>query len=44
DVYKRQHLGLVMLVNGDGYVERTYRGNEPDEQTLIDDLTALREA
>ncbi|SEK61827.1 SCO family protein [Haloferax larsenii] len=42
--YMFTHLGLVMLVNGDGYVERTYRGNEPDEQTLIDDLTALREA
>ncbi|KAB1188691.1 MULTISPECIES: SCO family protein [Haloferax] len=42
--YMFTHLGLVMLVNGDGYVERTYRGNQPDEQTLIDDLTALREA
>ncbi|RDZ45752.1 SCO family protein [Haloferax sp. Atlit-10N] len=42
--YMFTHLGLVSLVNGDGYVERTYRGNQPDEQTLIDDLTALREA
>ncbi|AFK18961.1 SCO family protein [Haloferax mediterranei ATCC 33500] len=42
--YMFTHLGLVMLVNGDGYVERTYRGNQPDEQTLLDDLTALREA
>ncbi|WP_411968376.1 SCO family protein [Haloferax sp. YSSS75] len=42
--YMFTHLGLVMLVNGDGYVERTYRGNQPDEGTLIDDLTALREA
>ncbi|ELZ91333.1 regulatory protein PrrC [Haloferax mucosum ATCC BAA-1512] len=42
--YMFTHLGLVTLVNGDGYVERTYRGNQPDEQTLIDDLTALRDA
>ncbi|ELZ98604.1 SCO family protein [Haloferax sulfurifontis] len=42
--YMFTHLGLVSLVNGDGYVERTYRGNQPDEQALIDDLTALREA
>ncbi|WP_410764963.1 SCO family protein [Haloferax sp. DFSO60] len=42
--YMFTHMGLVLLVNGDGYVERSYRGTQPDEQTLIDDLNALKEA
>jgi protein SCO1/2 len=41
--YMFTHLGLVLLVNGDGYVERSYRGNDPNEKTLIEDLQAVRE-
>jgi protein SCO1/2 len=40
--YMFTHLGLVLLVNGEGYVERAYRGNSPDEQTLIEDLGRVR--
>ncbi|MUV59052.1 protein SCO1/2 [Halogeometricum rufum] len=42
--YMFAHLGLILLVNGDGYVERAYRGSEPDEQTLIEDLRRVRNA
>jgi protein SCO1/2 len=38
------HLGLVLLVNSDGYVERAYRGQQPDEQQLIADLRRVRNA
>jgi protein SCO1/2 len=38
------HLGLVLLVNADGYVERAYRGRQPDEQRLIADLRRVRTA
>ncbi|WP_152041373.1 SCO family protein [Salinigranum salinum] len=38
------HLGLILLVNGDGYVERAYRGQQPDEGQLIDDLRRVRGA
>jgi protein SCO1/2 len=38
------HLGLILLVNGDGYVERAYRGQQPDEERLIADLRRVRTA
>ena len=38
------HLGLILLVNGDGYVERAYRGQQPDESQLIADLRRVRTA
>lgn len=38
------HLGLVLLVNADGYVERAYRGQQPDETRLIADLQQVRAA
>jgi protein SCO1/2 len=38
------HLGLILLVNGDGYVERAYRGQQPDEGQLIADLRRVRGA
>jgi protein SCO1/2 len=50
--YMFTHLGLVVLVNGDGYVERAYRpayedgGKEIrfDETRVISDLETVREA
>ena len=38
------HLGLILLVNADGYVERAYRGQQPDEARLIADLRRVRRA
>jgi protein SCO1/2 len=38
------HLGLVLLVNGDGYVERAYRGTFSDQARLIEDLRTVRSA
>jgi protein SCO1/2 len=38
------HLGLILLVNGDGYVERAYRSQQPDEGQLIADLRRVRTA
>lgn len=42
--YMFTHLGLVLLVNADGYVERAYRGQNPDQKRLIADLRTVREA
>jgi protein SCO1/2 len=36
------HLSLILLVNADGYVERAYRGSDPDEGRLIADLGEVR--
>lgn len=44
DSYMFVHTSVVLLVNGDGYVERAYRGTEPDEGTLVDDLRQVRRA
>ncbi|SFR43661.1 SCO family protein [Halogeometricum limi] len=44
DPYMFAHTSVVLLVNGDGYVERAYRGTEPDETVLIDDLKKVRRA
>jgi protein SCO1/2 len=42
--YMFVHLGLVLLVNADGYVERAYRGQQPDEGSIIADLERVRAA
>lgn len=44
DGYMFAHLGLVLLVNADGYVERAYASNSPSAEPLIEDLRAVREA
>ena len=44
DKYMFNHAAMTMLVNGDGYVERTYRTKSPDERRLIDDLREVRTA
>lgn len=44
DMYMFAHTSLTLLVNAGGYVERAYQTSTPDEQAVIDDLTALREA
>jgi protein SCO1/2 len=38
------HIGLILLVNADGYVERAYQSQQPDEKRLIDDLGRVRAA
>lgn len=40
--YMFNHIGLVLLVNADGYVERAYRGQEGREGTYIEDLRRVR--
>ncbi|MFB6069316.1 MAG: SCO family protein [Halobacterium sp.] len=40
--YMFTHIGLVLLVNADGYVERAYRGREPSEEAFIEDLRTVR--
>jgi protein SCO1/2 len=40
--YMFTHIGLVLLVNGDGYVERAYRNSEGQESRYIADLKAVR--
>ncbi|WP_251343125.1 SCO family protein [Haloplanus halophilus] len=40
--YMFTHIGLVLLVNGDGYVERAYRGQEGREGRYIEDLRTVR--
>ena len=42
--YMFVHLALVLLVNADGYVERAYRGQQPDENRIISDLAEVRAA
>jgi len=42
DMYMYNHLGLILLVNKDGYVERAYSGSAPHWQSIRDDLTTLR--
>jgi protein SCO1/2 len=40
--YMFTHIGLVLLVNADGYVERAYRDDEGTEGRYIEDLERLR--
>ena len=42
DGYMFTHIGLVLLVNADGYVERAYRNQEGQASTYIDDLEQVR--
>ncbi len=42
--YMFTHIGLVLLANAEGYVERAYRGQNPDEKRLIEDLRKVRRA
>lgn len=43
-VYDFLHTTLILLVNRDGYVERTYANDDPDPDLIASDLAALREA
>ena len=40
--YMFTHIGLVLLVNADGYVERAYRDREGTERRYIEDLRTVR--
>ncbi|MEF8886166.1 MAG: SCO family protein [Haloarculaceae archaeon] len=42
--YMFAHTALVVLVNGDGYVERAYRTKQPDSERLAEDLRTVRNA
>jgi len=44
DMYMFTHTALTLLVNADGVVERAYRSKSPDEETIIADLKAVRNA
>ncbi len=44
DLYDFIHTTLVLLVNSDGYVERTYRNDSPDPHVMSDDWKKLLEA
>jgi protein SCO1/2 len=44
EMYMFTHSALTFLVNGDGYVERAYRSKAPNEDQILDDLAAVREA
>ena len=44
DRYMFAHQDLTLLVNGDGYVERTYRTDTSSAETIIDDLGTVRNA
>lgn len=37
------HLSAIMLVNKDGYVERTFRGSDLSQVTVLDAVNTLRE-
>jgi protein SCO1/2 len=43
-IYDFLHDTLILLVNKDGYVERTYTNEDPDPEVMASDLTELREA
>lgn len=40
--YDFDHLSLVLLANGEGYVERAYPGPNPPVERMIDDLSRVR--
>lgn len=44
DRYMFAHQDLTLLVNGDGYVERTYRTDTSSPEGIIDDLRTVRNA
>jgi protein SCO1/2 len=41
-MYMFNHLGLVLLANRDGYVERAYTGDDPKAERIRDDLETVR--
>ncbi|EMA35468.1 SCO family protein [Halobiforma nitratireducens] len=41
DDYEFIHIAVTFLVNPDGYVERAYRGEDPDSNRITDDLERL---
>jgi protein SCO1/2 len=41
--YMFTHLGLILLANRDGYVERAYQGNTPNWKNVYEDVEQLRE-
>ncbi|MFW5983915.1 MAG: SCO family protein, partial [Halobacteria archaeon] len=43
-IYDFLHDTLILLVNEDGYVERTYTNDEPDPDLIASDLADLRDA
>lgn len=43
-IYDFLHDTLILLVNEDGYVERTYTNEEPNPDAIASDLAALRDA
>lgn len=44
DDYDFTHITVTFLVNPDGYVERVYRGEDPDTIRIVDDLEAVHDA
>lgn len=42
DQYMFMHTSLTLLVNADGYVERAYRSQSPDVETMTDELRTVR--
>lgn len=44
DDYDFAHITVTFLANPDGYVERTYRGENPDPERIADDLEAVLDA
>ncbi|MDZ7689210.1 MAG: SCO family protein [Halobacteriales archaeon] len=44
DLYDFIHTTLILLVNEKGYVERTYRNDDPDPDRIADDWQSLVEA
>ncbi|WEL17788.1 Cytochrome oxidase Cu insertion factor, SCO1/SenC/PrrC family [Halorhabdus sp. SVX81] len=43
DKYMFTHRSLILLVNADGYVERSYTDSTPSWQSIYDDLRTLRD-
>lgn len=44
ELYDFIHTTVILLVNSDGYVERTYRNDNPDPHAMSDDWERLLEA
>jgi len=42
-MYMFNHLGLVVLANRDGYVERAYSGDDPESDRIVSDLETIRD-
>lgn len=43
EMYMFSHRSLILLVNADGFVERSYTDSTPSWQTIDDDLRTLRD-